>query len=102
MAPAAPAAGAISAVGSEAAASSSFLASKGSTLVSFVSNFPTNVGGDAIDHAICKDFANEAKMLEDRARVRIQTDMAHFYEEYREIIQGTNSEILKGKETSSE
>ncbi|KAL8929146.1 MAG: hypothetical protein Q9172_000581 [Xanthocarpia lactea] len=92
-------AGGVGAVEATAVASSSFLATKGSTLatfgLNFGSNFPTNVGGPAIDEMQCP-FANADEHLEEKARMGIKNQMALFYADYRKMVQSTNSDILEG------
>ncbi|KAL8912604.1 MAG: hypothetical protein Q9171_002406 [Xanthocarpia ochracea] len=92
-------AGGVGAVEATAVASSSFLATKGSTLATFAlnfgSNFPTNVGGPAIDEMHCL-FANADEHLEEKARMGIKNEMALFYADYRKMVQSTNSDILEG------
>ncbi|KAI4225446.1 MAG: hypothetical protein L6R40_008359 [Gallowayella cf. fulva] len=64
--------------------------------VGIASNFPPNVGGDALERAICKNFPNAPKGNEEEAQRQIDKLIATNAENYREFIQSTNAEIMEG------
>ncbi|KAL8812679.1 MAG: hypothetical protein Q9223_007234, partial [Gallowayella weberi] len=92
--------GALPVVEAEAAASSAFLSSKGSTVAQFALNFGSNIpvppATDAIQKAVCSHFANVPAGLETDARLQIKSDIDRFYNDYRRLIRGTSGEIIRG------
>ncbi|KAL8798918.1 MAG: hypothetical protein Q9182_006290 [Xanthomendoza sp. 2 TL-2023] len=64
--------------------------------VGIASNFESNLSGDLIETAICKNFANAPKGLEKEAQIYINKLISDNEEDYRHFIHRTNAELIAG------
>ncbi|KAL9027868.1 MAG: hypothetical protein Q9196_003669 [Gyalolechia fulgens] len=62
----------------------------------FASNFPITVGGDGLTRSICSHFPNAPKTFEKEAKLAIDKLIRSSSEEYRTMIEQTNSDLIRG------
>ncbi|KAL8982366.1 MAG: hypothetical protein Q9205_003099 [Flavoplaca limonia] len=59
-------------------------------------NFPVNVGGDAIERAVCKEVPSAPENYESESLIKIQNMINNQMQDYRSLIDKTNADVLSG------